>query len=872
MNKGNNRRRSSFGRRVSFSAATKVKEFATGDKDYTLWNSTYEEERKNVSSDSSQKSDTDSEVFLAEKTFMMNDEMEMTDVLPTVQAAHPGSSTRNDMTVVGSEEMEVTMTNKTMEKFSVEDANDQEVTMDFTSVVRPASSFAKQLQCSNTDDMEMTSAMIQNISENKGLNNVKPTESSVTTFLSQLKSSSACKNVEDDMEMTKPISMEEAHEIGSASLQKPRPSELNDDNMEITEFLTLRDVSTKLAKNDMENDDMEMTKSVCYQIDSNQFNKDEISDEKAMNKEVDNAKNTQTPPPISRQAKTKAEVDIDMEMTKPISTKEIKEINIPRKQTAMCTENDVDDMEITKPISSKEIEEINIPYKHTAMMCKENDAVDMEITEFVPREIVAKKTENCSNIDDMEMTKPVFFQIKSKDTSNQFKKGIFAEENEQKEKQLGEAKTTETLPSTSELTKLIPEALTQLSEETEPVRNSVGIEKKAQVVVGSKDDASEISSVDARCVDNMATKNVTTTPINNGTEIRFLDDKLNTQNDEDVEVLQPQNLKNQEKRDNTAKDEVGLHGTNTDTSTGQDETFDEVENSSFVGKTHEMSFDLKEAENRFNEEQKAWDVKLTNLRSHIDNMKRFLVDLGSREEASENQEGLALPTKRSKLMPSVFETLIPTKDRSHHGHWKIENFDEKEAKFSFFQGTLELILVLGHPSTKKDVKHWAIRRASIMFVTNPPLHPSIKLMQHLFLKEWTNEKLSKVFETTVNISKSLDLFGQSVNEAVRFVLNLDEIKGSHCLFKIEEFQVYVEHFSRPLHLAFAITVDFSQGFRIAKDQGTKLQSLVSSSRGHMISDKTFGNICKNSPSGWNYITHLSTMLDKYLEEMEKDKK
>ena len=156
MNKGNKRRRSSFGRRVSFSTATKVKEFATGDKDYTLWNSTYEEERKNVSSDSSHKSDTDSEVFLAEKTFMMNDEMEMTDVLPTVQPVDPGSATRTDMTVVGSEEMEVTMAaNKTMEKFSVEDTNDQ-VTMEITALVKPASFFAKQLlPCNSTkDDME----------------------------------------------------------------------------------------------------------------------------------------------------------------------------------------------------------------------------------------------------------------------------------------------------------------------------------------------------------------------------------------------------------------------------------------------------------------------------------------------------------------------------------------------------------------------------------------------------------------------------------------------------------------------------------------------------------------------------------------------
>ena len=147
-------------------------------------------------------------------------------------------------------------------------------------------------------------------------------------------------------------------------------------------------------------------------------------------------------------------------------------------------------------------------------------------------------------------------------------------------------------------------------------------------------------------------------------------------------------------------------------------------------------------------------------------------------------------------------------------------------------------------------------------------------MQHLFLKEWVPEKLSKVFESSEHLSaksKSLDRFGQSVNEAVRFVLNLDEIKGSHCAFKIQDsFQVYVEHFSRPLKMAFGITVDFSQGFRYAKDQGTKLHPLASFG-GCNISNKAFNNICKNSPSGWNYIADLTSMLDKYIKEMEKEK-
>ena len=94
-------RRASFGRRVSFSASTKIKEFRTDGPDLTTWNSTYEEERSNLNSDSSsQRSDSD---VLADKTFCGNDDMEETGVLPKEKSNNTNtdfSSQRNDSNLV----------------------------------------------------------------------------------------------------------------------------------------------------------------------------------------------------------------------------------------------------------------------------------------------------------------------------------------------------------------------------------------------------------------------------------------------------------------------------------------------------------------------------------------------------------------------------------------------------------------------------------------------------------------------------------------------------------------------------------------------------------------------------------------------------
>ena len=80
-NFNNTKRRASFGRRVSFSTVSKVKEFRTDDRDFTIWNSTYEEEKSNLKTDSSdcssQKTEGEDDVF-AEKSFIAppNDEEE----------------------------------------------------------------------------------------------------------------------------------------------------------------------------------------------------------------------------------------------------------------------------------------------------------------------------------------------------------------------------------------------------------------------------------------------------------------------------------------------------------------------------------------------------------------------------------------------------------------------------------------------------------------------------------------------------------------------------------------------------------------------------------------------------------------------------
>ena len=170
-----NKRRSSIGRRVSFSTANRVKEFIT-DEGKTIWNSTYEEEKSNMHSDSSACQKSDNEGF-AEKSFIAtgDEEMDFTCAIPKPRGesnSNEKGSSKNDMTTIfGNDDMEMTITQSVLKKkfgasndhtFSQEKTfmNVENDGMDMTCAV--AKSSKSILQQSNAtifgdddDDMEM---------------------------------------------------------------------------------------------------------------------------------------------------------------------------------------------------------------------------------------------------------------------------------------------------------------------------------------------------------------------------------------------------------------------------------------------------------------------------------------------------------------------------------------------------------------------------------------------------------------------------------------------------------------------------------------------------------------------------------------------
>jgi len=205
----------------------------------------------------------------------------------------------------------------------------------------------------------------------------------------------------------------------------------------------------------------------------------------------------------------------------------------------------------------------------------------------------------------------------------------------------------------------------------------------------------------------------------------------------------------------------------------------------------------------------------------------------------------------------------------------LVNEADNSATFGFALGTYELQLVLGHsllPATSSGsgIKHWNIRKVDLNINRHPEAEASIKLADFLFKRDWTPSALSSLFKTTKNLKKSLDIFGGSVNKAMRFVFDIDEIQGSHCEFDIDltEMKVRVEFFSMIKIYNFAIEVSYEHGFKHAKYEGTQLIPLVSN--GFMISEKDFKKIVNSCESGWSYLKHLVETLDQYVIESEKN--
>ena len=156
---------------MSFSRAIQqVKEFRTDERNFTIWNSTYEKEDSQIHSDSScstQKSG-EGEVF-AEKSFIAapDEDMEMT---CAIQRA-PSSSTKTqsasaaNMTIFGNDDMEMTITQSVLRKKfgsklkSASDEADKSFVAEMTDVI-PKSSIHQPINATNfgNDDMEMTTS------------------------------------------------------------------------------------------------------------------------------------------------------------------------------------------------------------------------------------------------------------------------------------------------------------------------------------------------------------------------------------------------------------------------------------------------------------------------------------------------------------------------------------------------------------------------------------------------------------------------------------------------------------------------------------------------------------------------------------------
>ena len=145
-------------------------------------------------------------------------------------------------------------------------------------------------------------------------------------------------------------------------------------------------------------------------------------------------------------------------------------------------------------------------------------------------------------------------------------------------------------------------------------------------------------------------------------------------------------------------------------------------------------------------------------------------------------------------------------------------------------------------------------------------------MDYLLLKEWPQNKLAQVFRTTEYLEKGLEAVGESVNKAFKMILDMDDIRSKHCVFKIvDEHQVYVEFFSVGLLMNFAIEVNYGDGFKPAKTQGVKLIPLIDQ-YGATIRQESLDTLVKASPSGWSFFKSLVELVDAFVQEIEIQKK
>ncbi len=400
-------RRASLGRRVSFSAATKVKEFRADERDFTLWNSTYEEERSNIiSSDSSSSHKSDDDVFVDnDKTFVANDDMDVTEVqaanvqlslmekfgtkknVVKIQSSLKEKPDANK-TVVNNENMEVTMAVKA-------DTDDMEMT-EAVPKVQESRGEKKTVNIANESCMDITEAVPKMAARNEK----HEVSMEMTGAVPCLQNNAGVKPQELSMEMTEAVNPATCAQVNNQA--KDSQARNLDVSMEMTEAVPSLTKCARSSKEKTNNDvSMEMTKAVPSIISK------VSADSNGANASMEM---TEAVPAIAKRC------DVSMEMTKALPSLISK---VPAK-----SENANTSMEMTKAVpaaiagvsasSNEKTSEVSmemtqaLPSLSSKVPAKaESVNTSMEMTEAVPAaidKVSANSNEKTSEVS-MEMTK-----------------------------------------------------------------------------------------------------------------------------------------------------------------------------------------------------------------------------------------------------------------------------------------------------------------------------------------------------------------------------------------------------------------------------------------------------------------------------------
>ena len=168
---------------------------------------------------------------------------------------------------------------------------------------------------------------------------------------------------------------------------------------------------------------------------------------------------------------------------------------------------------------------------------------------------------------------------------------------------------------------------------------------------------------------------------------------------------------------------------------------------------------------------------------------------------------------------------------------------------------------------EKGIKHWTISKALLLFKRDKNADASCKLADYLLAMEWPKTKLSRTFMTTKSLKDSLTEFGDSVNNAIKFMLDIRKMQGSHSNLNIDTdtMELRIEFTSNVKLYIFAVEISYKYGFKDAKFKGTKLIPIVENK--DSITQSQFKRI--SCYSGWEYFKNLVESIDLLIIESEK---